>query len=56
MGNFDQAAFVTKEVRDGLQAWLGAIEAGTQLGTPEEAERIRRKIAEHNSDLARHGY
>jgi hypothetical protein len=54
--SFDRAALVTKEVRDGLQCWLDAIEAGTQRGTPEEAEELRSRIADHDADLAKHGY
>ncbi len=50
------AAFATKEARDGLQCWLDAIEAGTQLGTLKEAEELRSRIANHDADLAKHRY
>jgi hypothetical protein len=52
----DAAAFATKEVRDGDQCWVDAVEAGRILATPCAIEEAKGRIAARNAELIEHGY
>jgi hypothetical protein len=56
MANFDRAAFVIKEARDGLQYWVDAVKARRILASPCAVEETERSIADRDAELAEHGY